>query len=144
MTLESAIALASEAHSGQVDKGGQPYILHPLRVMFNMATDEERIVAVLHDVMEDCAIEFGGQIAAMKFSSKIVDALEALFKAPGEKYHDYIERLAINPLARKVKLADLWDNMNLNRLKTPLTEEDLERHGKYKIAYGILSGAIHG
>lgn len=144
MTLESAIALAAAAHQGQRDKGGQPYILHPLRVMAAMQTDEERIVAVLHDVSEDGDIDKVKNMMCAGFSPAIYAALAMLYKDPEDKYHVYIGRVARNPLARKVKLADLWDNMNLSRLPKPLSEEDMERHGKYKIAYGILTGAIHG
>lgn len=139
-TLTDAIELAAQIHDGQTDKGGTPYILHPLRVMLKMATDEERIVAVLHDVIEDSdgrvTLE---RLTSMGFSGEITEALDALTKRPGEAYGDYIQRLkAASALARKVKLADLEDNMDLARIAEP-SAQDRERVEKYRAAYVELS-----
>lgn len=91
-TLERAIGLAATMHAGQLDKGGAPYILHSLRVMLAMSTDEERIVAVLHDVMEDCQAFGPERISQGGFSEAVVDALIALTRRPGETYADFIAR----------------------------------------------------
>ncbi len=108
--LESAIALAAIAHAGQPDKSGTPYILHPLRVMLAMQTDEERIVAVLHDVAEDCKTGWPA-IKKLRLGGEIEAAIDAITRRPDETYVDYISRLSANALARRVKLADLDDNL---------------------------------
>ena len=107
--LPRAIALAAEAHDGQVDKAGAPYILHPLRVMLQMETDEERIVAVLHDILEDTHVD--GHTISNLFGSEIFTAVYALTRQKDETYHAFIERAKKNPLARKVKIADIRDNL---------------------------------
>lgn len=130
VTLERAIVLATEAHADQVDKAGAPYILHPLRVMIACQTDDERIVAVMHDVMEDCPGWPPERLLGEGFSSEQVAALLLLTNWRGSTYDEFIERVATNPLALHVKLADLRDNMNLSRLKV-LTERDRIRQRKY-------------
>lgn len=134
--LTKAISIATSAHESQVDKGGQPYIQHPLRVMEQMTTDAARIVAVLHDVIEDSDYSFDDLVAA-GFSEEIVQAIEALTKQKGESYKNYLRRIKTNPIAIAVKLADLQDNMNLIRLPT-ITEKDIERQKKYSKAVDIL------
>ena len=134
--LEKAIMLAAKAHEGQKDKGGECYILHSLRVMLRCENEKERIVAVLHDVLEDtevtqqCLIESG-------FDKEIVDAVVCLTKKEREDYFDYIERVKKNQIAKVVKLADLADNMNLKRIKN-VTEKDRQRVEKYKKAKKML------
>src|SRR5688572_15682369 len=113
--LEDAIALAVEAHRGQKDKSGAPYILHPLRVMFSCETEIERIVAMLHDVDEDTGRTFD-DLRKLCFSEEVLAALECVTKRDGEGYEQFVQRAAANPVARKVKLADLKDNMDLRRL----------------------------
>ncbi|RDL20758.1 MULTISPECIES: HD domain-containing protein [Pseudomonas] len=135
-TLERAIAIAATAHAGQVDKGGAPYILHPLKVMLRMTTLEERIVAVLHDVVEDCAISLD-DLRKEGFSEEVLSAIESVTKAPGESYEDFVERAAQNPIGRVVKLADLEENSDLSRIASP-SWEDLERIEKYRRAIGRL------
>ncbi|WDR37662.1 HD domain-containing protein [Pseudomonas serboccidentalis] len=135
-TLERAIALAATAHAGQVDKGGAPYILHPLKVMLRMTTMEERIVAVLHDVVEDCGISLD-DLRKEGFSEEVLTALESVTKVPGESYEDFVERAAQNPIGRVVKLADLEENSDLSRIASP-SWEDLERVEKYRRAIGRL------
>lgn len=114
MKLTDAILLACSAHDGQTDKAGEPYILHPLRVMQAMTTKTDRIVAVLHDVAED--VEYGWDlIHGGEFSDEVVDAVDALTRREGESYEDFIQRCAANPIARRVKLADIADNLSPSR-----------------------------
>lgn len=135
-TIERAIALAAQAHAGQRDKGGQPYILHPLRVMMAMTTDTERIAAVLHDIVEDTSITFD-DLVAEGFADDIVDAIRALTKFKGETREQAANRIVCHPIARAVKLADIADNMDLSRIPNP-TERDIERLRQYEVARGIL------
>ncbi|WP_247268810.1 MULTISPECIES: HD domain-containing protein [Pseudomonas] len=135
-TLERAIALAATAHAGQLDKGGAPYILHPLKVMLRMSSLEERIVAVLHDVVEDCGISLD-DLRKEGFSEEVLSAIESVTKMPGESYEDFVERAAQNPIGRVVKLADLEENSDLSRIASP-SWEDLERVEKYRRAIGRL------
>lgn len=134
-TLEDAIALAAQLHKGQDDKAGGCYILHPLRVMLNpiIKTDEGRIVAVLHDTVEDCGITFR-QFHDLGYSEAVIEALTFLTKLPGEMrdYDAFIERIRTGSsvIARKVKMADLQDNSNLSRFSNP-TEKDIRRQKKY-------------
>ncbi len=139
-TLEDAIQLAVDAHRGVLDKGGQPYILHPLRLMVQMETAEDRIVAVLHDVVEDTDRRID-DLANLGYPPAIVQAVDALTrrKAEGETYEDFIERLRPNPVARHVKLADLADNMDIRRLGGELSPEDLERLQRYRRAWAVLT-----
>lgn len=140
MNLEKAILIAATAHQGQTDKAGTPYILHPLRVMFNCNTEEEQICAVLHDVIEDTTITLEN-LRAEGFKEEIITALNALTKRKNENYDDYIDRILQNKLACHVKLADLSDNMNLSRISHP-TEEDYQRVEKYSIAADRIINAL--
>lgn len=110
--LESAIALACRVHAGQVDKSGQAYILHPLRLMLQFDNEDERIVSVLHDVVEDGGVTFD-QLRQLGLSDAIVGAIDCLSKRPEEDYDAFIARLASNPLARKVKMADIKHNLDV-------------------------------
>ena len=138
-TLEDAIALAVEAHRGQTEKAGQPYVLHVLRVMFRCNTDAERIVAVLHDVVEDTGRSFD-DLRKLGYSEEILAALDCVTKRPGESYEQFVERAAQNPVARRVKLADLEDNMDLRRLPS-VGQKDLDRLDRYVRAWRRLMGA---
>lgn len=131
-----AMKLAYTLHHGQVDKSGVPYIFHPIAVAEPMNTEEEVIVALLHDAIEDCGIT-KAEIAA-SFSDGIADAVEAITKIEGEAYDDYVARVKANEIARKVKISDLTHNMNLTRLDT-ITEEDRKRVEKYKHTLAVLS-----
>lgn len=130
-TLERAIAIAVAAHTGQVDKVGAPYILHPLRLMLRFTTPEEQMVAVLHDVVEDSAITLD-DLRNEGFSPAIIAALDCLTHRPEMSYTDYVEQLSENPLARRVKLADLEDNLDIRRLEAldPKALARLERYHK--------------
>ncbi len=130
--LNKAIEIASVAHSGQVDKAGEPYILHPLRVMLSVSTENERICAVLHDVIEDSDITIQ-QLSQLGFPAEILAVLPLLTKQRGETYEEFISRLLPNQVACQVKLADLCDNMDLSRIPEP-SELDFERLHKYKTA----------
>lgn len=135
--LERAIGIAVAAHRGQKDRYGAPYILHPLRVMARVSTTTEKIVAVLHDVVEDTGWTFE-QLAAEGFSGEIIEALRCVTKQTGEAYDDFVSRSAKNSLARKVKLADLEDNMDVRR--APEVEEEMHgRLAKYLRAWKTLS-----
>lgn len=142
-TLERAIALAASFHSGQLDKAGAPYILHPLRVMLRMTTPDEQIAAVLHDVIEDCGVT-ADALLAEGFEPQVVAAIVALTKQTRngveEPYDAFIARVALHPLARRVKLADLADNLDLSRIGSP-TAKDLARSEKYRRAQQVLLAA---
>lgn len=129
-TLEKAIALAAKKHAGQIDKAGQPYILHPLRLMFNVDTIEQKMVAVMHDLLEDTDTTIVDLIS-LGFSQNVIDAVVALTKKEGESRLDAAKRIVKNPLARTIKLADLADNMDISRIKSP-TARDLSRLEEYK------------
>ena len=130
--LERAVKLAEKAHQGQLDKGGKPYILHAGRVMEKCETEAEKITAILHDVMEDTPYTLD-DLRKEGFSEEILVALLCLTRREGEDYMRYIERVCKNPLAVRVKYADLEDNMDLRRIPEP-TEGDFARLEKYKRA----------
>ena len=134
--IERAISIALQAHAGQTDKGGAPYILHPLRLLYRMETEEEMVAAVLHDVIEDTAIDCE-QLASEGFTAGVLAALECLTRREAESYDAYIDRVASNQLARRVKLADLEDNLDIKRLGT-LGSSEVDRLGKYHKAWHRL------
>lgn len=133
-TLERAIEIAAATHAGQTDKGGAPYILHPLRVMLRVAPGAQQIVAVLHDVVEDSAgkVTFD-DLVREGFSREVIDGVRAVTKVEGESYEAFIARAALDPVGKAVKLADLAENSDLSRIDRP-TEKDLERGEKYRRA----------
>ena len=128
-TLERAILIAAEAHRGQKDKAGKPYILHPLRMMLLMESETEMIVAALHDVVEDTYWTID-DLKKEGFSEQILNAVDCLTQKENETYEEFIERIMRNPTARNVKLADLEDNLDMTRIAAP-TAEDWERQKKY-------------
>ena len=138
-TLERAIEIAVEAHRGQVDKAGSEYVEHPLRVMASGRTLEEKIVGVLHDVVEDSEWTFA-RLEAEGFSADVIDALRCVTKlSDSEPYDKFIARIKKNPLAVAVKLNDLADNMDIRRLPY-ISEKDVKRLKKYLKAYKQLTG----
>lgn len=139
MNLENAIALAAKAHEGQVDKAGAPYILHPLRMMLRVSSPEERMAAVLHDVVEDCGVSLA-DLRAAGFSEAVVGAVDALTRREEESYEEFVARAARDPVGRRVKLADLEDNSDLSRIAEP-TARDFERLEKYRRAIAFLEAA---
>lgn len=134
--LETALAVALKAHEGQVDKAGQAYITHVLRLMVQANTVDEKIVALLHDVVEDSDLGLA-DLQQAGFSDVIIEAVDCLTKRAGVEYMHYLEKIKTNPLARQVKLLDLQDNMSVLRLPT-ITEKDLQRLEKYHKAYHYL------
>jgi len=139
-TLERALVIAAEAHQGATDKGGAPYILHPLRLMHQMSTTEERIVALLHDVVEESPWTFDA-LRAEGFPEEVVAAVDGLTRREGETYDDFIARGVTNPLARRVKRADIEDNMDVCRLGE-IGEKDLERLQRYQRARRVILDAM--
>lgn len=137
-TLQRAIEIAVEAHSTQTGRDGEPYILHPLRMMAQFDTDDERMVAVLHDVVEDNPEWTLDRLRAEGFEAIIVAAVDHLTRREKESYMDFVARAAEHPLARRVKLADLRDNMNITRLPR-LGGKDLERLERYHKAWLYLT-----
>jgi (p)ppGpp synthase/HD superfamily hydrolase len=135
-TLEKAVSLALQAHDGILDKGGAPYILHALRIMLQMDTVEEMMAAVLHDALEDGDVDMM-TLEDAGFSPGVVDAVDSLTRRENEAYEAYIERVALNETARKIKKADLLDNLNLSRL-TDLNPSDFERIQTYHRALVCL------
>ena len=115
--LEEAIGIAVQAHRGQKDRAGAPYILHPLRMMFRVQTDAERMAAVLHDVVEDTDWTLDA-LRERGFPDEVVDAVDHLTRREGESYDEFVTRAAAHPVARRVKLADLEDNMDVRRTGT--------------------------
>jgi (p)ppGpp synthase/HD superfamily hydrolase len=134
--LDHAIAIAIKAHAGQVDKAGQPYVLHPLRVMLKFQSEDERIVAVMHDVVEDGEVTFYN-LNKEGFSDKVVEAIECLTKRKNEDYESFIMRVSKNSIAKKIKIEDIRDNLDLTRLHK-ITEKDLQRIEKYHRALQLL------
>ena len=138
-TLQRAIEIATEAHRGQLDKAGRDYIGHPLRVMEMGKTENEKIVGVLHDVIEDSDWTFE-KLTEEGFSDEVIAALKCVTKtSENENYDDFIARVKKNPLAAAVKINDLTDNMDIRRLPY-LSDKDVKRLKKYLKAYKRLTG----
>ncbi|MEG4987845.1 GTP pyrophosphokinase [Microcoleus sp. BR0-C5] len=128
--LQRAIAIAAKAHEGQVDKAGNPYLDHPLFVMENVHSLEQKIVAVLHDAVEDSELTLE-QLRSEGFPEVLVSAIAAITKIEGEPYAAYLERVIANPIALRVKIADVTHNLDIRRIANP-TEADFQRIAKYK------------
>jgi (p)ppGpp synthase/HD superfamily hydrolase len=136
-TLEKAIQIAAQAHEGQKDKSGAPYILHPLRMMMRMESETAMIAAVLHDVVEDSDWTLE-QLRGEGFSEEVLQAVNCLTNRDGESYDDFIARVETNSVARQVKIADLEDNMNVKRIGE-MSPKDLARIEKYHRAWRALT-----
>ena len=138
MTLERAIAIAAEAHAGQNDRAGAPYILHPIRLMIQMDSENAMMAAVLHDVVENSVWTLD-DLRKEGFSNEVLNAVDSLTHRDkeGEDYWDYIQRAKSDPIAIKVKLADLEDNLNPDRLNE-ITEKDEKRFDRYRKAQEML------
>lgn len=135
--LKKAISIAKEAYKNQEDKGGNDYFSHPWRIMHQMPTTKLMIIAILHDVVEDSSFTLE-YLRKNGFTKDIVEAIDALSKKEDESYEKFIKRVKKNELATIVKLADLKDNINLDRIPQP-TAKDLKRVDKYKRAIEYLS-----
>lgn len=134
--LAQAIEIATQAHHGQKDRYGEPYILHPLRVMERLVTPAEKTVGILHDVVEDT--DWTLEMLRNKgFPENLLEALQSVTKPEGEDYEQFVRRSAVNHLGRRVKLADLEDNMDLRRMPE-VSEADLPRLQKYLKAWRYL------
>lgn len=156
--LSKAILIATLAHEGQFDKGGKPYILHPLTVLHKLGTDDEetQAVAVLHDVIEDCTgkiIYIGGTPKVISFamlieegmSDAVVDAVRRLTKMPGQTYEEYQAEVLGSVRAMAVKKEDLRTNSDLRRLKSrTITEKDTARVAKYMAFYALIESKLMG
>jgi (p)ppGpp synthase/HD superfamily hydrolase len=134
--LDKAIITAYHAHKNQFDKANQYYLFHPLRVMFNVGSDDLKIVAVLHDVVEDSTLSLD-DLSSMGFTFEIVEAVDAITRRKNESYMEFIRRCKKNWMARIIKIEDLKDNMDLSRISNP-TEEDSKRNKKYAKALNEL------
>ena len=135
--LELALSIATEAHRGQFDKAGIDYIEHPIYVASQVDTEEEKAVALLHDVIEDSLVS-AEELLQAGLPETVVTAVQVLTKKKEQDYQTYLENVKKNPLARVVKLADLKHNSDLSRLSS-ITEKDRERLKKYKKAIDFLS-----
>lgn len=131
-----AMKIAYKVHDGQVDKAGLPYIFHPIHLAEQMDTEEECIVALLHDVVEDTDVTF--EDLEKEFSQTVIDALKLLTHDKSVDYMEYVKTIKNNPIARNIKLADLKHNSDMTRLLS-VTEKDIERYNKYQKAIQILS-----
>lgn len=143
--IEEALEIALRGHRGQVDKGGQPYILHPIYVMNRMITEEEKVVALLHDVLEDTDVPLSE--LQEKFPVRVVEAVVALTRREGETYRQFIERISVNELARVVKRQDLKHNMDPKRIIPGMAQE--QRDSLFKrymraLAYLETVGGLNG
>lgn len=134
--INKALNIAIEAHKWQTDKAGMPYIFHLLRVSEKGQTETEKICGLLHDIVEDTEWTFD-KLKQEGFSDKIVSVIKCITKRKGENYMDFIKRVSKNPIATRIKINDLEDNMDIKRLSF-LTEKDLERLNKYIRAYHFL------
>lgn len=137
-TLNRALEIAVVHHSGQTQKNGEPYALHSIRIALTLPTEAEKITALLHDIVEDTNISLA-DLADEGFASEILEALDLLTHSPSADYSEYIAKIATNPLARAVKIADLTDNMDLRRINGPFTDRDIARIQKYRAAYSALT-----
>ena len=129
--VEAAKALAERMHEGQLDKAGQPYITHPMRVASRLQSPEAQVVGWLHDTVEDTALTL--EEVEARFGPDTAKAVDAVSRREGEAWEDYLERARANPVARQVKISDLIDNSNLGRIPR-VTLRDVERQAKYNRA----------
>jgi len=136
-TLERAILIAAQAHLGQRDKAGAAYILHPLRMMMRMESEAAMIAAALHDVVEDSDWTLE-RLRGEGFSEDVLRAVDCLTSREGETYDEFITRVRESAIARQVKIADLEDNMNVERIGE-ITQKDLARIEKYHRAWRALT-----
>ena len=140
--LGKVLVLATNAHAGQFDRGGKPYILHPLKVMHYLKSDDEELmcVALLHDVIEDTKTTWA-DLKEIGCTDRVLDAVSALTKMPGQSYDDYKEEVFLNEDAMRVKMADLRHNTDIRRLKG-VTQKDLDRLAKYNQFYLELQAKL--
>lgn len=140
MTIEKAILIATEAHAGQLDKGGMPYILHPLRIMGSVQSLDTKIIAVLHDVVEDTSVTLK-DLEDAGFGCEIIYSIDCLTRKTGQSYDEYLQCVMLDAWAVEVKRADLKDNMDWTRLPE-VTYKDMRRIEKYMKACKVLDGLV--
>lgn len=140
--LATAIAFAANKHEQQIDKGGKAYILHPLRMMLRLRTDDEELmcIAVLHDVVEDCGVSYA-QLMDLGMSTRVIEGLQKLTRNPGETYEEFIDRICFSRDAMLVKREDLRDNSDITRLKG-VSDKDNARMVRYNKAYVKISNEL--
>lgn len=136
--IKKADAIAERFHAGQKDEAGADYISHPRRVAARCKTHAAKIVALLHDTLEDTEVTLS-YLEEQGFSKEITDGVLSVTRQEGETYDDFITRASKNVIGKEVKIADLQDNMDITRLSYPLKERDLERLNKYLLAYKRLT-----
>ena len=136
--IDRALQIMIRCHLGQYDKAGKPYFLHPMAVaeLLNTADDELKIIAFLHDILEDTDIT-EQKLRSLRFSERVISGIIALTKIKGESYSEYKQKVKSNPDAIKVKIADLSHNMDLSRLIL-VSEQDIKRQERYKQFYSEL------
>ncbi|MEE9404576.1 MAG: HD domain-containing protein [Algisphaera sp.] len=134
--LNTALALAAQAHTGQFRRNGEPYILHPVRVMLAGSSLDHQIVGILHDTVEDCDVTLD-DLRTAGFSERIITGVDAMTNREGEDYDAFVIRCKADPLAREVKLNDIADNLDLDALPDP-QPKDFERFKKYRKARSFL------
>jgi (p)ppGpp synthase/HD superfamily hydrolase len=142
--LSKMIVIATNAHAGQFDRGGQPYILHPLTVMYYLKTDDEELqcIAVGHDVIEDTGVTLK-DLADAGMSTRVIEGISALTKMHGETYEEYKDKVLANPDAMRVKLCDLRHNTDIRRLKG-VSEKDILRMEKYNRFFLEITAKLNG
>ena len=142
--LGKVLVLATNAHAGQFDKGGKPYILHPLKVMHYLKTDDEELqcIALLHDVVEDTDTSWK-DLEELGCTDRILNAVRALTKLPGQTYDEYKEVVLANEDAMRVKLCDLRHNTDIRRLKG-VTQKDIDRIAKYNRFFLEIQAKLNG
>ncbi len=134
--INEALKIAQKAHKGQKDKGGNDYLLHPVTVALHCDTEKERVVALLHDVIEDSDMSLEDLSI---FDKDIIEAVIAITRREDQSREDYIKQVCSNEIARKVKIADLANNMDLSRIEN-ITQKDLDRIERYKKEIEYLKG----
>ncbi len=129
--LNKMLVLVTNRHANQFDKGGNPYILHPIAVMHLLenADEEQQCIALGHDMVEDCGVTYA-ELREMGFTDRIIEGIRCLTKVPGETYDEYKNKVKSNPDSIKVKIADLRHNTDIRRLKG-VSEKDMARMEKY-------------
>lgn len=140
--FERALTLAGIKHAGQKDKGGEPYVMHVIRVMMKVDEEESKVAALLHDLLEDTDLE-EEDLLELGFGEDIVGIVKLLTRVPEEDYMGYIRNLAKDKRAILIKLSDLTDNQNRTRLKGAISRADLDRLEKYHRAEEYLLGILH-
>ncbi len=140
--LNAMLVLTVNAHSGQFDKGGKPYILHPLRIMHRLRTQDEELqcIALGHDVIEDCDITYD-QLREAGMTERVIDGIRCMTKIPGESYSEYKAKVMSNRDSMQVKKEDLRDNSDIRRL-TGITQRDIERMQRYHSFWVQIEAAL--